>query len=199
MSESLAEALVQRRVRESIDVVERLLDDVLVREIVEVADAVVRSYREGGKVLLFGNGGSAADAQHLAAELVGRFQRERAPLPALALTTNTSALTALANDYDYGMIFARQVEAFGRPGDVAVGLSTSGSSGNVVEGLRAAKSAGLVGVALTGERGGPVAEAADHALRAPSDATPRVQEAHALIGHIVCELVEDELFAEPAR
>ncbi len=150
-----------------------------------------------GKVLLFGNGGSAADSQHIAAELMGRFARERRALPAIALTVNTSNLTAISNDYSYEEVFARQIEALGRPGDVAVGISTSGNSPNVVKALERAKAAGLVTQALTGQRGGKCAEVADLALRAPSNDTPRIQELHITVGHIVCDLVEEALFGGP--
>jgi D-sedoheptulose 7-phosphate isomerase len=148
----------------------------------------------GGKVLLFGNGGSAADSQHIAAELVGRFARERRSLPAMALTVNTSNLTAIANDYSYEQVFARQVEGLGRAGDVAVGISTSGNSPNVVAALLRAKAAGLVTHAWTGSRGGKCAEVAAVAFKAPSDDTPRIQELHITVGHIVCDLVEEALF-----
>jgi D-sedoheptulose 7-phosphate isomerase len=153
-------------------------------------------FRGGGKVLLFGNGGSAADAQHLAAEFVNRFQVERPPLAAVALTTDTSILTAVANDYDFREIFAKQVRALGRPGDAAVGISTSGNSPNVVAGLKAARELGLKTLALSGGGGGPVAAAADLALVVPSQNTPRVQEVHITVGHILCDLVDYLLFPE---
>ena len=151
--------------------------------------------KEGGKILLFGNGGSAADAQHLAAEFVNRFQVERPPLAAVALTTDTSILTSIGNDYEFQEIFAKQVRALGRAGDVAVGLSTSGMSANVVRGLNAARELGLKTVALSGGDGGAVARAADLALVVPSRNTPRIQEGHITIIHIVCDLVEKELFS----
>jgi len=150
--------------------------------------------RAGGKVLFCGNGGSAADAQHLACELVGRFRRERDALPALSLSTDPSIVTALANDYGYEEVFARQVAAHGRKGDALVALSTSGRSPNVLRALEAAGAAGLVRIAFVGRGGGPVADAADHVFRAPATETPRVQECHILAGHILCEIAESELF-----
>jgi len=150
--------------------------------------------RAGGKVLFCGNGGSAADAQHLACELVGRFRRERDALPALSLSTDPSVVTALSNDYGYEEVFARQVAAHGRKGDALVALSTSGKSANVLRALEAAGARGMVRIAFVGLGGGPVAEAADHVLRAPAQETPRVQECHILAGHILCEIAENELF-----
>jgi D-sedoheptulose 7-phosphate isomerase len=150
----------------------------------------------GGKILLFGNGGSAADAQHLAAEFVNRFQVERPPLAAVALTTDTSILTAVANDYDFREVFAKQVRALGRPGDAAVGLSTSGHSPNVVAGLQVARERGLATLAFSGGDGGPVARAAELAVIVPSRNTPRIQEVHITIGHVLCDLVDFLLFPE---
>jgi D-sedoheptulose 7-phosphate isomerase len=158
------------------------------------AGAIVRSVRAGGKVLLFGNGGSAAEAQHFAAELVnGMRHRGRPPIPAVALTTDTSLLTAIGNDRGFALVFSRQVEALGRPGDVAVALTTSGTSPNVVEALKTARAKGLVTVALTGEGGGAVAPLADHLLDVPSRSTPRVQEAHLFILHVLAEELEDRV------
>ncbi len=159
-----------------------------------VAAALVEALKGGGKILFCGNGGSAADAQHLAAELAGRLRLERRALPAVALTVNASTLTAVANDYGYEAVFARQVEALGKTGDVLVGISTSGSSPNVVAALKAAKAAGLVTVGLLGESGGAMEEFCDHSLRAPSHDTQRIQEIHIAIGHAICEIVEDDLF-----
>jgi D-sedoheptulose 7-phosphate isomerase len=166
----------------------------------EVVVAAARMLAEalitGGKVLLFGNGGSAADAQHLAAEFVNRFQVERPPLAALALTTDSSVLTSIANDYDFAELFAKQVRALGRPGDVAVGISTSGASENVVRGLKEARNLGLRTLALSGGGGGPVAAAAEMALVVPSRETPRIQEVHITLGHVLCDLVDYLLFPE---
>ena len=164
--------------------------------VVAAAQMLAGVFQAGGKVFLFGNGGSAADAQHLAAEFVNRFQVERPPLAALALTTDTSILTAVANDYDFLQVFAKQVRALGRPGDLALGLSTSGNSPNVVEGLKAARQLGLKTLALSGRDGGPVAQAAELALIVPSRNTPRIQEVHITIGHVLCDLVDFLLYPE---
>jgi len=190
---------VRRRIRDSLRVKEALLADDLVDALVRVAETLVAAYRRDGKVLLFGNGGSAADAQHIAAELEGRYLHDRPALHALALHTNTSALTAIANDYGYARVFARQVEAAVRPGDVVIGISTSGNSENILEGVRAARAQGAVTVALTGAGGGRLKNLVDHCLAVPSAETPRIQEAHILIGHILCELVEQELFPRAAE
>ena len=161
------------------------------------AEAIARSVRSGGKLLLFGNGGSAAEAQHFAAELVnGMRHKDRPPIPALALTTDTSSLTAIGNDRGFALVFARQVEALGRPGDVALALTTSGTSPNVVEALKTARGKGLVTVSLTGEGGGEVAPLADHLLDVPSRSTPRVQEAHLVILHLLAGLLEESLGAK---
>jgi D-sedoheptulose 7-phosphate isomerase len=165
--------------------------------VVAAAEMLARVFKNGGRVLIFGNGGSAADAQHLAAEFVNRFQVERPPLAALSLTTDTSILTAVANDYDFKQVFAKQVRALGRPGDLAWGISTSGNSANVVAGLTTARELGLKTLALTGgDDGGPVAAAADVALMVPSGNTPRVQEVHITLGHVLCDLVDYLLFPE---
>ena len=150
----------------------------------------------GNKVLLFGNGGSAADAQHIAAELVGRYKRERRALPAIALTVNTSSLTAIGNDCGFEHVFARQLEAMGAAGDVAVGISTSGNSPNVLRGIEVAKAGSLLTVALTGRTGGSLGKIVDYCIQVPSDDTARIQEAHILVGHILCEYVEQTLFGE---
>jgi D-sedoheptulose 7-phosphate isomerase len=174
---------------------QRLLEDDLVELIADVADRMTAVYNHGHKVLLFGNGGSAGDAQHLAAEFVGRFRLERAPLPALALVCNVSSLTAIGNDYSFSEVFARQVEGLGAPGDMAIGLSTSGRSENVIKGLAVARERGLTTVALTGDGGGDLKEVADVCVCVPARETARIQEGHLLIGHILCELVERTLFA----
>ncbi|MGE0626196.1 MAG: D-sedoheptulose 7-phosphate isomerase [Hyphomicrobiaceae bacterium] len=157
------------------------------------ADLLVDSLKSGGKVMFCGNGGSAADAQHLAAELMGRYLKDRAPLPALALTVDTSALTAIANDYAYDEVFCRQLKGIGRAGDVLVGLSTSGNSANVVKAVEAAREAGIKTVALTGQGGGRLAEAADLAIRVPSTRTNSIQEMHIVVGHMLCGFIEDAL------
>ena len=187
------------------DVVLRILDEsarlhveakaASLRPTVAAAEAMIASLRAGGKVLVCGNGGSASDAQHFAAELVGRFERERRALASIALTTDTSILTALANDYSYTRVFARQVEAIGRRGDVLIGISTSGGSANVLEAFAVAKAAGLTTVALTGRDGGAVGASADIHINVPSPSTARAQEVHRTLLHAVCELVERELYA----
>lgn len=155
------------------------------------ANAMIGSLKAGGKILAFGNGGSAADSQHLAAELVGRFRKERRALPAIALTTNTSTMTAMANDYSFDAVFSREVEALGKRGDVAVAISTSGNSKNVIEAVKKAKSLGMKTVGLLGCGGGKLKGMCDIPIVAASDSTPRVQESHILIIHIICQLVED--------
>jgi D-sedoheptulose 7-phosphate isomerase len=157
------------------------------------AQAMSDALNAGRKLLVFGNGGSASDAQHMSAELVGRFQRERAALPAIALTVDTSILTSIANDYSYKQVFARQIEALGRPGDVVLGISTSGESPNVVAGLQAAKAQGLKTVALTGRDGGSVGRAADIHVNVPDENTARVQEVHRTLIHVMCEVIEGNL------
>jgi phosphoheptose isomerase len=159
----------------------------------DAATVIASALRGGGKLLVFGNGGSAADAQHVAAELVGRFQRERRALAAVALTTDTSILTSVANDYQFDRVFARQVEGLGRPGDVALGISTSGTSPNVLAGVGAAKAAGMKTIALTGRDGGPLGQTADVHINVRSTSTPRVQEVHRTLLHVLCELVEEDL------
>jgi D-sedoheptulose 7-phosphate isomerase len=154
------------------------------------AQALADALQAGGKVLVFGNGGSASDAQHLAAELVGRFMKERAAMPALALTVDTSILTAIANDYSYKQVFVRQIEALGRPGDVALGISTSGESPNVVAALKTARARGLKTIALTGRDGGAVGQAADIHVNVPDQNTARVQEVHRTLLHVICEVIE---------
>ena len=182
--------LAERRIRESISAHERLLEEETVAAVVRAAELTVGALDRGAKLLVFGNGGSAADATHIASELVGRFQRERRGLPAVALSDNPSAITAISNDYGYERVFARQVEALGNGGDVALGISTSGRSANVLAGLEAARAGGLVTLGLTGGDGGGMHEAADVCIVVPAVETPRVQEGHILVGHILCELVE---------
>lgn len=185
---------VRHSIQQNIAVMQELLkDETLTGLIAVVGDEFVKSLRAGHKIILFGNGGSAADAQHIAAEFVGRFLRERPPLPALSLTVDTSALTCIGNDYEFDKVFERQITALGSEGDVAVGISTSGNSPNVLQGLDAAKAKGIVTVGLTGRAGGQLAKRAQYCICVPSDATPRIQEAHILIGHILCEIVDAEL------
>jgi D-sedoheptulose 7-phosphate isomerase len=159
-------------------------------------ETIVAALRQGNKLLLFGNGGSAADAQHLAAEFVGRYVSERSPLAAVALTTDTSALTAIGNDYGFEQVFARQIRALGRRGDVAIAISTSGRSRNVILGVEAAREAGLATIALTGGDGGELAPIVDVAIVVPSSTTARIQECHITIGHVLCEYVDGELLGD---
>ena len=185
--------LITKRIREGISVKEQLLEDVEMLE--KMATVLIDCMRGGGKVVFFGNGGSAADAQHLAAELSGRFYMDRPSLPALSLSTNSSTLTAIGNDYGFEHVFARQLPGVGTRGDVAVAISTSGNSGNVLEAIRLAKSIGMITFGWTGREGGGLAQMVDYALRIGSDESPRIQEAHILVGHILCEIVEAKLFA----
>ena len=185
--------LVGARITESVALQQKLLDPEQQALIARAAALIAGALRAGGKVLLFGNGGSAADAQHLAAELVGRYLKDRAPLPAIALTANSSNVTAIANDYGYDAVFARQVEALCEPGDVVLAISTSGDSPNVAAAVDVARAAGAASIGLTGAGGGKLREACDVCIRFPSDDTPRIQEGHTLIGHILCEIVENEL------
>lgn len=162
-------------------------------EIEKISEMIIKTYENGNKVVLFGNGGSAADAQHIACELVSKFMLERKGLPAIALTANTSILTAIGNDYGYDNVFSKQVEALVERGDIVIGISTSGSSPNVIKGIRTAKEKGAITIGLTG-RGGELTQAVDLCIKVPSSSTPRIQEAHITIGHIICYLVEKELF-----
>jgi D-sedoheptulose 7-phosphate isomerase len=180
---------------ESIQVKEELLRT-SIGKIIEITDLITDCLKKNGKVILFGNGGSASDSQHIAAEFVGRFKKDRNALSAIALTTNTSILTALANDYGYEVVFAKQIEALGRKNDVAIGISTSGKAKNVVLGIKQAKKMGLKAIALTGADGGELAKLTDISLVVPSSVTARIQEAHITIGHIVCELVEQAVCQE---
>jgi len=183
--------LIRDLIEESIKVKEGVLKG-LTDDIKKAADAVIGSIGSGGKVLVFGNGGSAADSQHLAAELVGRFKKERRALPAIALTANTSTMTAMANDYSFDKIFAREIEALGKKGDIAVAISTSGNSKNVIEAVKKAKELGIKTIGLLGCGGGMLKELCDIPLVVASDSTPRVQESHVMIIHIICQIVEDE-------
>ncbi len=168
--------------------------------LLELADWIRETFDDGGKLLIFGNGGSAADAQHLAAEFVNRFLINRRPLPALALTTDTSVLTSIANDFSYDLVFVKQIQALGKPEDLALGISTSGTSANVVKGIEAAREIGMRTAALTGgtaRPGGDLAAICDLVLNVPSDATPHIQETHVWIEHVLCEIVEKQLFGSP--
>ena len=182
-------------IKSSIDVKERILNDAnLLIKINEAAELIIKTYKQGGRVFFCGNGGSAADAQHLAAELSGRFYFDRPPLAAEALHVNTSYITAVANDYSYDVIFSREVDAFCKEGDVLVGISTSGNSANVLKAFETAKGKGVLTIAMTGESGGKMASISDILINVPSNDTPRIQESHITIGHIICQIVEEELF-----
>jgi D-sedoheptulose 7-phosphate isomerase len=191
--------LVRDRIQRNIQINQVLLLDPAFHNLVAQASMeIVESLRSGGKVIFFGNGGSAADAQHLAAEFTGRYLKDRRALPALALNTNSSSVTAIANDHGFDRVFARQLEALGMAGDVAVAISTSGESSNVLRALEVAKSKRIFTVALTGASGGSMKKLADCIIRIPSDETPRIQECHLLTGHLICEIVEIALF-EPSE
>jgi D-sedoheptulose 7-phosphate isomerase len=177
---------------------QRMLGDArFMQKVTEMGHLLIDCYEAGHKLMIAGNGGSAADAQHIAAEFVSRFNFDRAGLPALALTTDTSILTAVGNDYGYEQIFRRQIEANGVGGDVFLGISTSGNSPNILRALEAARSRGITTFGLTGKAGGKMLELCDHCLCVPSEETPRIQEAHILIGHTLCAMVELALFEDP--
>jgi D-sedoheptulose 7-phosphate isomerase len=188
---------VARQISESITVKEAMLNDAELINVVEsIAVLIVETYRNGGKVLLAGNGGSAADAQHIAAELVSRFTLDRPALPAMALTTDTSILTAISNDYGYDSLFSRQLEANAKPGDVFIAISTSGNSPNIVRALKTANDIGVVAVGLTGATGGEMADLCRYCVNIPSTDIPRIQEGHITVGHILCASTEQVLFGQ---
>jgi len=180
---------------ESIQVKEEILRS-QIGSIVEIAELMIDCLKKDGKVIVFGNGGSASDSQHIAAELVGRFKKDRSALAGIALTTNTAVLTSLANDYGFDVVFARQVEALGKKNDVVLGISTSGKAKNVALGIKQAKKMGIKTVALSGGDGGEIVKLADVSLLVPSKVTARIQEAHITIAHIICEMIEQELCQE---
>jgi D-sedoheptulose 7-phosphate isomerase len=190
---------IASRIAQSRGTLERMQNDATLLAATEAAaQACITCMRAGGKVLLAGNGGSAADAQHIAGEFVSRFEFDRPGLAAVALTTDTSILTAIGNDYGYERLFARQVQALGRPGDIFIAYSTSGRSPNILRGLEAARTAGMVCIGFTGNRGGPMSDLCHHLLAVPAEQTPRIQEGHLVLGHILCGLVESALFERPA-
>jgi D-sedoheptulose 7-phosphate isomerase len=197
MSANTAKSLAVVRIRDCASVMQSLLESSeYLSSVVEVAEAMTKCLRSGNKILFLGNGGSAADAQHLAAELSGRFLRERPSLSGWALTTNSSVLTAIGNDYSFDDIFARQIQGIGSPNDIAFALSTSGNSPNALRAVNVARERKLVTIGLTGRTGGQLSSAVDHCICIPSDQTPRIQEAHILTGHILCELIEESLFGK---
>ena len=186
---------VEKAFRESAEVKLKFLQEYADR-IVQATELILNAYRQGHKLLFFGNGGSATDASHLAAELVNRYRRDREGLPAIALTTDMSVITSIGNDISYNEIFARQVQALGQKGDIAVAISTSGNSPNVLRGIDAAKQKGITTIGFTGGTGGKLVNLVDHFFLVPSKNTARIQETHITLGHIICELVEDHLFGE---
>jgi D-sedoheptulose 7-phosphate isomerase len=186
--------IIEQRMQESVDAKERFRDQV--GNIQAVSDAMVSAMKSGNKVLICGNGGSASDAQHITGELVGRFQKERKGLPAIALTTDTSVMTAWCNDYDFSTIFSRQVEALAKPGDVIIGISTSGNSDNVIKAFVEGKKIGTVNISMTGRDGGRLKPMSDYNINSDSSNTARVQECHILAYHIICELVENGMTEE---
>jgi D-sedoheptulose 7-phosphate isomerase len=187
---------IKNIIRASIQVKEAVAaNEALLQTIAQVADLVVTAFKNGNRVYFCGNGGSAADAQHLAAEFSGRFYIDRKALPAEALHCNSSYLTAVANDYSYDVVYARLVEGIGTNGDVLIGLSTSGNSANIIKAFETARNKGITTVGFTGATGGKMKEGSDYLINAPSTDTPRIQEAHILIGHIICQLVEEKYFA----
>ena len=195
MNADRAQSLAVARIRDSTALMQSLPESpAYLGAVVKVAEAMTKCLRSGNKILFFGNGGSAADAQHLAAELSGRFLKERKSLSGWALTTNSSVLTAIGNDYSFDEVFARQVQGIGNPDDVAFAITTSGNSPNVLRAVDVAREMKLVTVGLTGRTGGKLRSVADHCICIPSDQTPRIQEAHILTGHILCELIEETLF-----
>lgn len=193
------EERVREHIRESAGVVSRMLEDQkLVGTVSVIAQACVKALGSGNKLLFMGNGGSAADSQHLAGEMVSRFAFDRPGLPAFALTVDTSVLTAIGNDYGYEHLFSRQVEAVAKPGDVLFGISTSGRSPNILAGLESARKLGVVTVGMTGNQKARITEMVDHCIEIPSCSTPKIQEGHIIVGHIICGLVEERLFPRPA-
>ncbi|MEC4674500.1 MAG: D-sedoheptulose 7-phosphate isomerase [Nitrospirota bacterium] len=188
---------IQQRFQESAEVKNQFVQE-YVQLIETVGEILVKAFQSGKKVILFGNGGSATDASHIAAEFVGRYDRDRAPLAAMALGTDIAALTCIANDYEYADIFARQILAHGQPGDVAIAISTSGNSPNVLKAVEAARMCEIITVAWTGKNGGKLTPLVDHAFVVPSNVTARIQECHITLGHVLCELVEEKLFANVA-
>ena len=190
-------AYIKDQIKKSYETKQAIYEnEVLLNDIESVAKLCVALYKTDKKTILAGNGGSAADAQHIAAELVGRYGFDRPSIPSLALTTDTSNLTAIGNDYGYDFVFSRQLEGMGQKGDIFIGISTSGNSVNIINAFESAKKKGITTVALVGRDGGEMAKIADYALIIPSESTPRIQESHILIGHILCDIIEKEIFGE---
>ena len=187
------ENIILKRFKESSEIKTRFLRENLPK-FLDIIKLVSHAFESGNKIFFFGNGGSAADAQHLAAEFVNRYVMERPPLPAMALTTDTSILTSISNDIAFEEIFSKQLRALGKEGDVAIGISTSGSSPNIIKAFEVGKEMGMKRIAFTGNNGGAISKMADYSLIVPSTSTPRIQEVHILVGHILCEMVEHSLF-----
>lgn len=191
------EQYIKREIKKSADIIRNLLEDGVSSKLIkEVTEKIIEVYRRGNKVLIAGNGGSAADAQHIAGELVSRFYFDRPGLPAIACTTDTSILTAVGNDYGYENLFARQVQANGFTGDIFIGISTSGNSPNLIEAAKECKKKNIISIGLTGHSGGAMSEMYDYVIKVPSSETPRIQEVHILIGHLICALVEEAIFGK---
>jgi D-sedoheptulose 7-phosphate isomerase len=196
--EDLMKNYIAAQIEEAQRVMSAMMEDIALQSSVEAAaQACIASLKQGGKILLAGNGGSAADAQHIAGEFVSRFAFDRPGLPAIALTTDTSILTAIGNDYGYEKLFTRQIQALGNKGDVFIGYSTSGKSPNILNALQEARAKGLVCIGLMGNRGGPMRDFCDYSLEVPSSDTPKIQEGHLVLGHILCGLVENAMFKAP--
>lgn len=188
-------AFVRKEFESSIQTKMKLLENPeIIKTVAKIAEVCIHSFKNGGKLLFAGNGGSAADAQHISAEFVSRFYFDRPGLPSISLSSDPSVVTAIGNDYGYENLFARQIQAYGKPGDVLIAISTSGKSPNVLKGIATAKAMGLITVAFTSEKGGDMAEVCDYAIQAPSSSTPNIQECHITIGHAICAGVEEALF-----
>lgn len=197
MEDTMMQSFIEKQIETSYRIKKKILEDQELKELIsKVSSKCVEVYKRGNKTLIAGNGGSAADAQHIAGEFVSKFYFDRPGLASIALTTDTSILTAIGNDYGYENLFSRQVQANGIEGDVFIGISTSGNSKNVVKALNVCREKGIISVGLTGESGGKMADICDYCIRVPSSETPRIQEAHILIGHIICSVVEKELFGK---
>lgn len=191
---------ISKIIQASVSVKEQILkDEAMLDTVARCSEAITQAFKNGNKVLFCGNGGSAADAQHLAAEFSGRFYTDRKALPAEALHVNTSYITAVANDYSYDVVYSRMIDGIGRPGDVVVGLSTSGNSGNILKAFESARKIGMITVGFTGATGGKMKDLSDYLLNVPSTDTPRIQESHILLGHIICQLVEEAYFNIPPK
>lgn len=189
------EKFLIEQIKKSIDLKRTILEDkAVITQIMEVSEKLIEVYRAGNKTLIAGNGGSAADAQHLAGEFVSKFYFDRPGLPSLALSTDTSVMTAIGNDYGFENLFARQVQANGAKGDFFIGLSTSGNSPNILKALEECQRKGIISLGLTGQSGGRMAELCDYCIKVPSQETPRIQESHIMIGHILCSIVEEAIF-----